>query len=1069
VGQFITITGTGFAAAHDIGIEFGTTLVTTYGQAAAPAPTTATLLDTVGVTVPLPLTLAACTAAAPCIETDANGYFVAILAVPAVVGGAQTVTVSDGTNSGTTSFTVNPSLVVSKTSGFPDQQFNGATVTVTGFPASDTVTITTTALTNVFGTITTGSATQAPAGAAETRTGVTYTNGPGIGQLAGQALVVAETAGGKLPVTATGASTIVASTTFTVNPVIAIFNSQVGNTAYSMLSTGSVLLAGYGFPAGTIAANSITITPSTGGSVTTQSALITVGSSGTFGAGSLAHSVVIPNSTPSQGPASIVITDGSTVSTFNYASHNILATSATDSSTTGGATANPNLLAGASALAAGSVKYGYGAPFIISTAGGISSTAIWSTDASSYKPNTGATVNRVTLFAADYATNDAAMGTPTVTITGGTAVAFGPVPTADANGALWLVNTANIGEEPASSTGYGVLTGIGGVGSVLSPTINIAQYITLGAMSTLSFTTTGTTVTFHGFTAGNGCSLTIGTTAMSVNAGVCAIGPNGATAALSVVSPGLTVVDLPGGAFTATGSDGTVSAVAGGFVLPADTWGGTAITTAFSTVNPAPGTPTILRSSTTFGVHGLAANTAYTVVLDPGQASQTTLGTFTSTAGGQIPAPGVQFTVPATSSGFHFVGLLAGTTNVFWNALATSTNGGTSVSTSANESPSAASPAGSEQLITGNPANTAVDASNNQITSQNGANQFRGQYGDGILAIGAALTASPSAVSVGGTSSSFIMSGTGLAPNQVYDVSILIGAGAPPAACAAGVGTTVVSAFTTSATGTVPAATSVPLTDYPTYDVGGAGSELGTLYCGYVSTPTGFQGGVNSGFATFDVQASMGLNMTTAPIGHAVTATAHGLAANKFYNIIFNPQATITGFISGQIVGGILSNGNGAAAGTFNVPATASPGTFSVQLQTAAQIGLGVISLATPPTVSVTTTAGTCTNQGTTCMSVGSGANAPNEQTVGANKAIIAAFTNNSNAQQTAVIYAVIHNAAGQTVAYTTATISPAAGATATGTLVLFGLAPGTYSATVFVTSTGGVAISSTSTVSVTI
>jgi len=102
-------------------------------------------------------------------------------------------------------------------------------------------------------------------------------------------------------------------------------------------------------------------------------------------------------------------------------------------------------------------------------------------------------------------------------------------------------------------------------------------------------------------------------------------------------------------------------------------------------------------------------------------------------------------------------------------------------------------------------------------------------------------------------------------------------------------------------------------------------------------------------------------------------------------------------------------------------------------------------------------------------MSVGSGANAPNEQTVGANKAIIAAFTNNSNAQQTAVIYAVIHNAAGQTVAYTTATISPAAGATATGTLVLFGLAPGTYSATVFVTSTGGVAISSTSTVSVTI
>jgi len=87
----------------------------------------------------------------------------------------------------------------------------------------------------------------------------------------------------------------------------------------------------------------------------------------------------------------------------------------------------------------------------------------------------------------------------------------------------------------------------------------------------------------------------------------------------------------------------------------------------------------------------------------------------------------------------------------------------------------------------------------------------------------------------------------------------------------------------------------------------------------------------------------------------------------------------------------------------------------------------------------------------------------------GGNTLIQASFTNNSNAPQTAYIYAVVHNALGQTVYYTTATVSPAAGATQTGQLVLFGLAPGSYTATVFVVSTSGTALSTSSTVSVTI
>jgi len=94
---------------------------------------------------------------------------------------------------------------------------------------------------------------------------------------------------------------------------------------------------------------------------------------------------------------------------------------------------------------------------------------------------------------------------------------------------------------------------------------------------------------------------------------------------------------------------------------------------------------------------------------------------------------------------------------------------------------------------------------------------------------------------------------------------------------------------------------------------------------------------------------------------------------------------------------------------------------------------------------------------------------APTVTKQGGNTIISATFTNNSNAPQTVIIFAVVHNAIGQTVYYTTATISPAAGASATGQLVLFGQASGTYSVTIFAASTGGIALSTASTVSVTV
>jgi len=93
----------------------------------------------------------------------------------------------------------------------------------------------------------------------------------------------------------------------------------------------------------------------------------------------------------------------------------------------------------------------------------------------------------------------------------------------------------------------------------------------------------------------------------------------------------------------------------------------------------------------------------------------------------------------------------------------------------------------------------------------------------------------------------------------------------------------------------------------------------------------------------------------------------------------------------------------------------------------------------------------------------------PTETTQGAYKGVQSTFTNTSNAPVTAFVYAVVHNALGQTVDISTATITAPAGGSATAFNALFGLPSGTYSVTLFITSSSGTAISGTSTVTVTI
>ena len=239
-----------------------------------------------------------------------------------------------------------------------------------------------------------------------------------------------------------------------------------------------------------------------------------------------------------------------------------------------------------------------------------------------------------------------------------------------------------------------------------------------------------------------------------------------------------------------------------------------------------------------------------------------------------------------------------------------------------------------------------------------------------LFSEGTSLIAAPTVVNVGGSTA---ITGTGLAANTAYDLGISIagtGGGAatatnPPTTCALGTApaqaappTTIANFFTSTSTGTVPAGTTVAITDMPTVK----GLEQGTLYCVFAQTAsqlrytTSQQESLSS-----SCRQSATVNMTSAPSGHNVVISAHGLAASTGYNILFAPYACgNSGSICGTVVGAILSNGQGRGSSTFTVPSTiqtsagsqpvTSGAGYTVELQS---VGSTSVALASPPTVSV--------------------------------------------------------------------------------------------------------------------
>ena len=1001
VGSTIVVTGSGFNPASPITITtvVGTTTVpwltkgactTANGGASSTTPAVDSLV------------------VAGCLTTTAVGNFAVEVNVPNLPGGAQTISVSDSVNTGTATYTVKSAVTVTFAAanfGFPEEGVSPS-IAVSGFGSGESVTVSTPMFTTTSFTCTTGT--------------TIGTYGAGT---CGAGTVVADQNGGSKTITATGATSgDTATTTYTVNPWASFYNSNAHVTTFSFIGTAptSIIIEAHGLAAAAISANTITI-----GGVVANHAAVTPGTTGAVYA-----LVASPSANVPYGVVSVVI--GGV--TFNWASGNIAL---------GAITSGVVVTVGSNAP--------WGGALISSVIGGATTTGVASVSASTFSPgsttvsltNPAPQTSQIGFFGYGFVPSGAAGGVLTIATPAGaaysTAVAYtagnGGVGGAngagkpDANGAFYA--TAVLGDTPWSSAAsptvaaqYAptVTQAATAPANILSPTFGIKAWVSAPTAATVDYTTSTEAITGHGFSATEGITLTIGSTAM-VSGGTCTTTAFGTCTTVAGQVP-----DIAGGAqnIAVSGALSGVSVPVSGAITYSPMIGLTAAGQALSINSGGAGQTSVLRTGVGYGVHGLLGNTAYNIIWNA-IGSSTTVGTFTSTATGGVPIPGTQFTVPSDSSGIHIVDIqtAAGSSAVFGS------------------------------LVSGQFAPTEAPFSTTYTTA----------FGDLLFSNKALLQAAPSVAVIGAPES---LSGTGLTAAGSYVVAL--GCNNAVAPCG-GVGTVLTNApalatFIATSSGSVPSGTSITLTD--------TASTLETGTVEYFSIQTAAHYGVSTAsdaFAEFVLAASANLNMTSAPNGHPVTVTAHALNSGAVYNIVFNYVQSAFNSLSytGTTVGVIAPNAVGAGSATFNVPANAAATSTQIQLvvttQGAGGAPVGTAVLDTPLTLSVgSVSTGSCNT--TACMTV---SGTPTKTTQGVYNGISSVFTNNSNAPVTAFVYAVVHNALGQTIDISTATVTAPSGGSASAFNVLFGLPPGTYSVSLFVTSSAGTAISSSTTVSVTI
>jgi hypothetical protein len=690
-------------------------------------------------------------------------------------------------------------------------------------------------------------------------------------------LVVRRTTGGAKTITATGATSgASASTTFTVRTAVAFYTSQTSPTSFSILGTTptAIFVEGYGFPLGTIPANSITI-----GGVTTTHSAVTVGASGTFGIGAGAHLLVAPDASVPFGPVEVRIAG----TAFSFAAGNIVCVvpaGAGFTCPTVGAPGGPPT----------GVHGGWGGPLISSAAG---TTGVVRLNKATFRPGDG--FERMVLFGHGFA------GTSAIASVTAPGFNFPALGSTDARGAYWLSSTLGMDELAAGE--YTVSVAGGGVTTIIEPTYRplawvqgpapaeaIADPITrFPVLRDYKTTVPDTDITVHGFTAGRTVTLRIGT----VTLGTIPVGANGAGTAIFAPLP-----DLAGGTYDVVATDDAptpVSATAPGAIIIRPRVDFSATGNALTVNTGGAGTFTVLRSGADFGVHGLRPNTAYRIHwgLDPAAPA---IASFTTDARGQIPPPGVQFSVPGGTVGVHILVIREAAT-------------------------------GADALFTLTLAN---------IPSSLGGGRD-GRYGDLLFRLEVSLTATPS---VGGVGTTVGLSGSGLRPSTRYVITITT----PPTPPATG---QIYANFTSTATGAVPAGFSFTFPELPTTP----GNEKGSAYRIHVSTATQYPG-QQDGEARFVLQATASLDKTVANPGDTVTISAKGLAALTTYTVQFGFK-TLTGPAPdpGTTVATLATNAVGTGSATFTIPSGAAAGTYTIQLvRTAAPI---VEALVIAPTIQV--------------------------------------------------------------------------------------------------------------------
>jgi len=1037
----ITIAGTGFSTDSAVQITTAVAASGSTGSVTVPWLSQGGCGTTNGGTSGTDSLVDAAGTYANCLVTDATGSFVVTVSLPPLPGGPETISVQDSASpahTATASITVTPSMLLctvnSDSANFVKCTNNSVTDHVFGSGYPETSTGTFFELINGFGqadSITLSSSVYPSSGfTAPTCT----TNNVGQCQIT-DGFIVADAVGGTHSIIATGGSGLTASAPFVILPWVNFYNGPTGATTYSFSGNAptSILIEGHGFASSTtIAANSITI-----GGVTTTHSSIKTDSHGAFGAGANNQLVVSPVAGVPFGPVSVVV-EGTT---FNYANHNI------NQGANGADNIRPS--PGHNAPRLGGV--------LISSVpnAGLSGTGVGLLDATTHYQGDGVGIFgygfvnpnvNPTSGVACAAANAGGAVTPSLTnLPGITAIAGrggtiqNTVP--DCNGAVFYdLDTGGL-YGPEAQGSYQVTFSQAGnhPSNIVSPSYTAAATLWLNQFDTglstgIIYTppspaTGGTTqgwcdnapylnpaceetnmpnvIQAEFFAASSTVTVSVGGNTLAT----CSTNANGECLTNTITNSAL---DLAAGTWTATASDGTNSATdtfVVDSIITGPGFGGSALTTH----GPAKaGTFTTLLTTAAYGVHGLMPNTVYNVNWGLlGATGTQTVGTFTSTATGGIPVPGVQIQIPAGTVGDHVITLVQ---------------------------------AGSDYLLA------------NSFGEEFSAAGPLTIYGDTVFQEQVNVNVLPSVANVGG---SITLSGTGLEASTSYEVTIDNTLGPQNGQ--------ILGSFTTDASGNIPASIAVV---FPADAATAAGCgtintypEQASTY--YVHTQTASQYGTpgSDGNGIIVLAADAKVNMTSAPAGHAVVLTANGLCSPGTYNVVFNyaENSQANGY-TGTVIGAFTTDSSGSGTVTVTIPSSASAGAYPLQLVRLAPTStqLGVLSV--PPTLTVSTV-GTSSCQSTSCLT----ATGPATQTtISGQPALAVTFTNSANAQVTGIVYAVVHNAAGQTVYYTTATITPAAGGTATAYLVLAGLPSGTYSVSYFAINSAGVAISASGTSSVT-